>query len=553
MRSDQMKKGITRAPHRSLFKAMGYTDEELSRPIIGIASSANEVIPGHVHLDKVVEAVKAGIRMAGGTPMTFGTIGICDGIAMGHQGMKYSLGSRELIADSVEVMGMAYPFDGIVLVPNCDKIIPGMLMAAARLNIPTIVVSGGPMLAGECCGQTIDLITVFEAVGKVSTGEFTEADLKPYEDAACPGAGSCSGMFTANSMNALTEALGLALPGGGTTPAVMAARLRLAKASGMQIVRLVENDITPDKILTKSAFLNAVTVDMAFGGSTNTTLHLPAIAHEAGISLPLDTFQEISAKTPHLCNMSPGGPHHIEDLHRAGGIYALMNILHAHDLIDGSALTVSGRPISEELPRHTVLDSSVIRPFDTPYHPTGGLAILRGNLAPSGSVVKQSAVDPSMRHHKGPARVFNSEEAAVDAILSGKIQKGDVVVIRYEGPKGGPGMREMLAPTSAIAGMGLDKDVALLTDGRFSGGTRGASIGHISPEAAQGGPIAIVQEGDEIEIDIDGKGLTLCLPEEEIHRRMETWTPMEPKIKSGYMARYARMVQSADTGAVFKD
>ncbi len=553
MRSDQMKKGITRAPHRSLFKAMGYTDEELSRPIIGIASSANEVIPGHVHLDKVVEAVKAGIRMAGGTPMTFGTIGICDGIAMGHQGMKYSLGSRELIADSVEVMGMAYPFDGIVLVPNCDKIIPGMLMAAARLNIPTIVVSGGPMLAGECCGQTIDLITVFEAVGKVSTGEFTEADLKPYEDAACPGAGSCSGMFTANSMNALTEALGLALPGGGTTPAVMAARLRLAKASGMQIVRLVENDITPDKILTKSAFLNAVTVDMAFGGSTNTTLHLPAIAHEAGISLPLDTFQEISAKTPHLCNMSPGGPHHIEDLHRAGGIYALMNILHAHDLIDGSALTVSGRPISEELPRHTVLDSSVIRPFDTPYHPTGGLAILRGNLAPSGSVVKQSAVDPSMRHHKGPARVFNSEEAAVDAILSGKIQKGDVVVIRYEGPKGGPGMREMLAPTSAIAGMGLDKDVALLTDGRFSGGTRGASIGHISPEAAQGGPIAIVQEGDEIEIDIDGKGLTLCLPEEEIHQRMEAWTPMEPKIKSGYMARYARMVQSADTGAVFKD
>ncbi len=552
MRSDQMKKGITRAPHRSLFKAMGYTDEELNRPIIGIASSANEVIPGHVHLDKVVEAVKAGIRMAGGTPMTFGTIGICDGIAMGHQGMKYSLGSRELIADSVEVMAMAYPFDGIVLVPNCDKIIPGMLMAAARLNIPAIVVSGGPMLVGECCGQTIDLITVFEAVGRVSTGEFTEADLKPYEDAACPGAGSCSGMFTANSMNALTEALGMALPGNGTIPAVMAARLRLAKASGMRIVRLVENGITPDKILTKSAFLNAVTVDMAFGGSTNTALHLPAIAHEAGVSLPLDTFQEISGKTPHLCNMSPGGPHHIQDLDGAGGIYALMNLLNEHGLIDGAALSVTGRPVSEELPKHPVLDTNVIRPFDAPYHATGGLAVLKGNLAPNGSVVKQSAVDPSMRRHKGPARVFNSEEDAVDAILGGKIDKGDVIVIRYEGPRGGPGMREMLSPTSAIAGMGLDKDVALLTDGRFSGGTRGASIGHISPEAAQGGPIAIVQEGDEIEIDIDNKRLSLLVSEEEIAARLKDWTPPEPKIKTGYMARYARMVTSADTGAVFE-
>ncbi len=553
MRSDQMKKGITRAPHRSLFKAMGYTDEELSRPIIGIASSANEVIPGHIHLDKVVEAVKAGIRMAGGTPMTFSTIGICDGIAMGHQGMKYSLGSRELIADSVEVMGMAYPFDGIVMVPNCDKIIPGMIMAAARLNIPAIVVSGGPMLAGECCGQTIDLITVFEAVGKVSTGELTEEGLKPYEDAACPGAGSCSGMFTANSMNALTEALGLALPGGGTIPAVMAARLRLAKKSGMQIVKLVEQGITPDKILTRSAFLNAVTVDMAFGGSTNTTLHLPAIAHEAVIPLPLDTFQEISEKTPHLCNMSPGGPHHIEDLNRAGGIYALMRTLHEHGLIDGSALTVSGVPLNDLLPRHTVLDTSVIRPFDAPYHETGGLAILKGNLAPNGSVVKQSAVDPAMRHHTGPARVFNSEEEAVEAILGGKIQKGDVVVIRYEGPKGGPGMREMLAPTSAIAGMGLDRDVALLTDGRFSGGTRGASIGHISPEAAQGGPIAIVREGDEIEIDIDNKTLTLHVSESEIAERLKAWQPPEPNIKTGYMARYARVVQSADTGAVFRD
>jgi len=552
MRSDQMKKGVTRAPHRSLFKAMGYTDEELSRPIIGIASSANEVIPGHVHLDKVVEAVKAGIRMAGGTPMTFATIGICDGIAMGHQGMKYSLGSRELIADSVEVMAMAYPFDGIVLVPNCDKIIPGMLMAAARLNIPAIVVSGGPMLAGECCGQTIDLISVFEAVGKLSTGEFSEDDLKQYEDAACPGAGSCSGMFTANSMNALTEALGLALPGNGTIPAVMAARLRLAKASGMQIVKLVEENITPDKILTQSAFLNAVTVDMAFGGSTNTALHLPAIAHEAGINLTLDTFQEVSNKTPHLCNMSPGGPHHIQDLDRAGGIYALMNTLHAHGLIDATALTVAGKSVSEELPRHSVLDPGVIRPFESPYHATGGLAILKGNLAPNGSVVKQSAVDPSMRQHKGPARVFNSEEEAVDAILGGKINKGDVIVIRYEGPKGGPGMREMLAPTSAIAGMGLDKDVALLTDGRFSGGTRGASIGHISPEAAQGGPIAIVQEGDEIQIDIDNKSLTLLVSEEEIANRLKKWSPLEPKIKTGYMARYARMVESADTGAIFK-
>ena len=553
MRSDQMKKGVTRAPHRSLFKAMGYTDEELSRPIIGVASSANEVIPGHVHLDKVVDAVKAGIRMAGGTPMTFATIGICDGIAMGHQGMKYSLGSRELIADSVEVMAMAYPFDGIVMVPNCDKIIPGMLMAAARLNIPTIVVSGGPMLAGECCGQTIDLISVFEAVGKVSTGEFSDEDLLQYENAACPGAGSCSGMFTANSMNALTEALGLALPGGGTIPAVMAARLRLAKKSGMQIVQLVEKGITPDKILTRSAFLNAVTVDMAFGGSTNTTLHLPAIAHEAGIPLPLETFQETSDKTPHLCNMSPGGPHHIQDLDRAGGIYALMNLLNAHGLIDASALTVSGLPLSNELPRHPVLDPEVIRPYESPYHAQGGLAILKGNLAPSGSVVKQSAVDPSMRNHRGPAKVFNSEEDAVEAILGGKIRKGDVIVIRYEGPRGGPGMREMLSPTSAIAGMGLDKDVALLTDGRFSGGTRGASIGHISPEAAQGGPIAIVQDGDEIEINIDEKRLTLHLSKDEIDRRMAAWKPLEPKIKIGYMARYARMVRSADSGAVYKD
>jgi len=552
MRSDQMKKGVTRAPHRSLFKAMGYTDEELARPIIGIASSANEVIPGHVHLDKVVEAVKAGIRMAGGTPMTFATIGICDGIAMGHQGMKYSLGSRELIADSVEVMAMAYPFDGLVLVPNCDKIIPGMMMAAARLNIPAIVVSGGPMLAGECCGQTIDLISVFEAVGKVSVGEFTDEALKRYEDAACPGAGSCSGMFTANSMNALTEALGLALPGNGTIPAVMAARLRLAKASGMQIIRLVEENITPDKILTKPAFLNAVTVDMAFGGSTNTSLHLPAIAHEAGVALPLETFQEISDRTPHICNMSPGGPHHIQDLDRAGGIYALMHTLSAHELIDASALTVSGKPVGEELPLHAVLDSEVIRPFDSPYHATGGLAVLKGNLAPNGSVVKQSAVDPSMRHHKGPARVFNSEEEAVDAILGGKISKGDIIVIRYEGPRGGPGMREMLAPTSAIAGMGLDKDVALLTDGRFSGGTRGASIGHISPEAAQGGAIAIVQDGDEIEIDIDNRELTLLLSDTEVTERLKKWVPIQPKIKSGYMARYAKMVESADSGAVFK-
>ncbi len=548
-----MKKGVTRAPHRSLFKAMGYTDEELARPIIGVASSANEVIPGHVHLDKVVEAVKAGIRMAGGTPMTFATIGICDGIAMGHQGMKYSLGSRELIADSVEVMAMAYPFDGIVMVPNCDKIIPGMMMAAARLNIPVIVVSGGPMLAGECCGQTIDLISVFEAVGKVSTGEFTGEELKQYEDTACPGAGSCSGMFTANSMNALTEALGLALPGNGTIPAVMAARLRLAKASGMQIVHLVEKGITPDKILTKSAFLNAVTVDMAFGGSTNTALHLPAIAHEAGVALPLNTFQEISNRTPHLCNLSPGGPHHIQDLDRAGGIYALMNTLFAHGLIDEKALTVSGHPLSQELPHYNVLDTSIIRPFESPYHATGGLAVLKGNLAPNGSVVKQSAVDPSMRHHKGPAKVFNSEEEAVDAILGGKIAKGDVIVIRYEGPKGGPGMREMLSPTSAIAGMGLDKDVALLTDGRFSGGTRGASIGHISPEAAQGGPIAVVQDGDEIEIDIENKRLTLVLPDSEIAERLRSWTPLPPKITKGYMARYAKIVESADSGAVFKD
>ena len=552
MRSDEMKKGLERAPHRSLFKALGLIDEEIDRPMIGIASSANEVIPGHLHLHQVSSAVKAGIRMAGGTPMEFFTIGICDGIIMGHEGMKYSLSSRELIADSVESMAMAYPFDGLVLIPNCDKIIPGMLMAAARLDIPSIVVSGGPMLAGEFQGREIDLITVFESVGKVRVGEMTVEDLREIEGCACPGVGSCAGMFTANSMNCLSEVLGMALPYNGTIPAVFADRIRLAKKTGLQIMELVKRDLRPSQILTKKAFENAVTVDMAFGGSTNTSLHLPAIAREAGIDLSLQTFDEISEKTPHLCNLSPGGPHHLQDLHQAGGIPALMKELSRKDLIHQDPLTVTGRSVRENLKGKKISNPETIRPIEKPYHDRGGLAVLFGNLAPEGAVVKRSAVDEAMLKHTGPARVFNSEEEALEAVLSGKIKKGEVVVIRYEGPKGGPGMREMLAPTSAIVGIGRDRDVALLTDGRFSGGSRGAAIGHISPEAAEGGPIAVIQDGDQIEIDIPGKKLNLLISNEELKKRLSQWKPPKKNLK-GYLKRYARLVQSAHTGATFEE
>ena len=552
MRSDQMKKGLERAPHRSLFKALGLTDAEIDRPMIGIANSANEVIPGHLHLNQVADAVKAGIRMAGGTPFEFSTIGICDGIIMGHEGMKYSLSSRELVADSVESMGMGYPFDGLVLIPNCDKIIPGMMMAAARLDIPAILVSGGPMLTGEFQGRDVDLITVFESVGKVKVGAMTPEDLNEMEGCACPGVGSCAGMFTANSMNCLSEVLGLALPYNGTIPAVYAERIRLAKETGIQIMELVKKDIRPSRILTKQAFENAVTVDMAFGGSTNTSLHLPAIAREAGVELSLRTFNEFSGKTPHLCSMSPGGPHHLQDLHQAGGIPALIAELIRGGLIHDASLTVTGKSIGENVKGKKIRNPGVIRTIDKPYHPTGGLAVLFGNLAPGGAVVKQSAVDEAMLRHTGPARVFDSEEDAQKSILDSKIRKGDVVIIRYEGPKGGPGMREMLAPTSAIVGVGRDRDVALLTDGRFSGGSRGAAIGHISPEAAEGGPIAVVKDGDMVEIDIPARKLNVLVSDDELKKRLAQWKPPKRELK-GYLKRYASLVQSANTGAVFKE
>jgi dihydroxy-acid dehydratase len=547
-----MKKGLERAPHRSLFKALGLTDQEIERPMIGIANSANEVIPGHLHLHQISEAVKAGIRMAGGTPFEFFTIGVCDGIVMGHEGMKYSLSSRELIADSIESMAMAYPFDGLVLIPNCDKIVPGMLMAAARLNIPTILISGGPMLAGEFQDKKTDLIKVFEYIGKVKIGEMTLEELKEAEACACPGVGSCAGMFTANSMNCLSEALGMALPYNGTIPAVFADRIRLAKESGIQMMELVKKDLHPSQILTQKAFENAVAVDMAFGGSTNTSLHLPAIAREAGIELTLDTFNKISDKTPHLCNMAPGGPHHLQDLHQAGGIPALMTELSRGGLLHPEALTVTGKTVGENLKGKKIYNPQIIRSIEKPYHATGGLAVLFGNLAPQGAVVKRSAVDDAMLKHRGPARVFDSEEEALKTILDGKIRQGEVVVIRYEGPKGGPGMREMLAPTSAIVGVGRDRDVALLTDGRFSGGSRGAAIGHISPEAAEGGPIAAVQDGDQIEIDIPGKKLNVLISDDELRKRLSRWKPPKKELK-GYLKRYARLVQSANTGAVFKE
>ncbi len=547
--------GVARAPHRGLLKALGYTDMELNRPLIGIANSANELIPGHMHLDSIVKAVKAGISMAGGTPMEFSTIGVCDGIAMNHIGMHYSLASRELIADSIEVTATAHPFDGIVMVPNCDKIVPGMLMAAARLNIPSIFISGGPMLAGRHPhdrSKKIDLVTIFEAVGAVQSGKMTEEELLEMEDAGCPTCGSCAGMFTANSMNCLTEAIGMGLPGNGTIPAPMSRRLRLAKAAGMQIMNLVVHDITPDKIMTRQAFMNALAVDMALGCSTNTVLHLKAVAAEAGVDIPLDLINEVSKKTPHLCSLSPGGKDHIEDLDAAGGIQAVMKELSDNNMIDTSLVTATGKTIKENLEKVQVKYPDVIRPINDPYHKEGGLAVLFGNLAPEGSVVKQSAVLPEMMTHQGPARVFDCEEDASNAIMERQINPGDVIVIRYEGPAGGPGMREMLTPTSAIAGMGLDDRCALITDGRFSGGTKGASIGHVSPEAAQGGLIALVYEGDQIRIDIPNKAIELLVPQDELAQRKADWKKPEPKIKKGYMARYARMVTSAGNGAIFK-
>lgn len=552
MKSDSAKSGMERAPHRSLFKAMGYTDEELRRPLVGVVNSANDIIPGHVELGRIVSAVKAGVRMAGGTPIAFGTIGICDGIAMNHVGMKYSLASRELIADSIEVMAIAHAFDAMVMVTNCDKIVPGMLMAASRLNLPAIIVSGGPMLAGIHEGQKIDLVTVFEAVGAVRLGKMSEEELTVIENTACPTCGSCAGMFTANSMNCLTEAIGMGLPGNGTIPAVMAARTRLAKEAGQNIMMLLKKKITPKKIMTDNAFANAMAVDMALGCSTNTVLHLMAVAREAGIRLDLDAFNRVSEKTPNLCKLSPAGKHHLEDLDLAGGVSAVMNELSRKGLIHADCLTVTGKSVKENIGNARIRDKSVIRPMERPYLKKGGLAVLFGNLAPSGCVVKQSAVVKGMLRHEGPARVFNSEEQATTAIMGGKIRKGDVVVIRYEGPRGGPGMREMLVPTSAIAGMGLDADVALITDGRFSGGTRGAAMGHVSPEAMAGGPIAVVEEGDTIAIDIPKQRITLKLPGKEIETRLSKWRPPKPKIAKGYLARYARVVSSGGEGAVVK-
>ena len=553
MRSDQMKTGIERAPHRSLLKALTLTDEEIQRPIIGIANSFNEVIPGHMHLRELAEAVKAGIRMAGGTPMEFNTIGVCDGIAMGHKGMKYSLPSREIIADSVEIMGTGYPFDGLVAICDCDKIVPGMMMAMLRLNIPSLVVSGGPMFAGSRNKKAVDLISVFEGVGKFTKGEIGEAELKGLENDACPGCGSCSGMFTANSMNCLSEALGLALPGNGTIPAPTSRRIRLAKTAGMKVMELVKKGLKPRDIATMKAFENAITVEMALGSSTNTVLHLPAIANEAGIKLDLKLFNKVSARTPNLCKISPAGTSHMEDLDRAGGVSAVMSELRKKKLLNEDVMTVSGVTIGEIAAGAANMDPGVIKPVEEPYSADGGLAILFGNLAPDGAVVKKSAVDEKMMVHQGPARVFESEEEAMKAILGNKIKKGDVVIIRYEGPKGGPGMREMLSPTSAIAGVGLDRDVALITDGRFSGGTRGAAIGHVSPEAQEGGVIGIVKEGDTISINIPERSLELKVDRAEIEKRLAKWEQPAYKVTEGYLARYARLVTSASTGAIFRE
>jgi dihydroxy-acid dehydratase len=550
--SDQVKTGLERAPHRSLLYALGYTPEELRRPLVGVANSQNEIVPGHLHLDRIAEAAKAGVRMAGGTPIEFHTIAICDGIAMGHEGMKYPLPSRELIADSVEAMAVAHQLDGLVLVPSCDKSVPGMLMAAARLDLPTVVVSGGPMLAGRHAGADSDLNTVFEAVGRFAVGEIDDDELLEIEQSACPGCGSCSGMFTANTMNCLSEALGIALPGNGTIPAVHAARLRLAKRAGAQVVALIEKGLRSSSILTREAFENAISLDMAIGGSTNTVLHLPAIAYEVGIDLPVELFDKFSDRTPYLAKLSPAGPLHIQDLNEAGGVPAVLRELSKKGLIHLDQMTVTGGTLGESIADAEILRSNVIYPIDSPLARTGGIAILKGNLAPDGAVVKAAAVAPSMRTHEGPARVFNGEEQAVQAILGGEIHPGDVIVIRYEGPKGGPGMREMLIPTSAIAGMGLDDKVALLTDGRFSGASRGAAIGHISPEAAEGGPIGLVVEGDRIRVDVGAKTLSLLVPDEDLARRRACWEPMPPRVTKGYLARYAALVTSAGTGAVLK-
>ncbi|MCL6431717.1 MAG: dihydroxy-acid dehydratase [Anaerolineae bacterium] len=550
MRSDALKQGPERAPHRSLLRALGCTDEDLARPFVGVISSYNEIVPGHMHLDRIAEAVKAGIRDAGGVPFVASTIAVCDGLAMNHAGMRFSLASRELIADSVEILAQAHAFDALVLIASCDKIVPGMLMAAARLDLPAILVAGGPMLAGRLGDQKLDLNSAFMAVGAHARGTMSADELEAIERACCPGCGSCAGMFTANTMNCLTEALGMALPGNGTIPAASAARLRLATEAGRRIVSLLESGTTPRRILTRAAFRNAVTVDMALGGSSNSVLHLMAIAHEAGVPLTLDDFDSLGRATPQVCKLSPAGSHYVEDLDRAGGIYALMAELAADGRLDTSALTVNG-PIDRGLAGHSVLDSGVIRPLSEPYAPTGGLAILKGNLAPGGAVVKAGAVSPKMLKHRGPARVFESEEEATQAILAGRFSPGDVLVIRNEGPKGGPGMREMLTPTSLLSGMGVDDQVALITDGRFSGATRGAAIGHISPEAAERGPIAALQDGDVIEIDIPNRRLEVELTPEELASRLAALPPWQPRAAAGYLRRYAALVTSAGTGAVF--
>lgn len=553
MRSDVIKRGLERTPHRSLLKALGVTDEEMDRPFIGIVSSESEIIPGHMHLRQIVEAVKAGVRLAGGVPFVFPTIGVCDGIAMDHRGMKFSLPSRELIADSIEIVANAFPFDGLVFVPNCDKITPGMIMAMGRLNIPSVLISGGPMLAGRYKGKKIDLISVFEAVGGYRVGKVDEETLKAIEDLACPGPGSCAGLFTANTMNSLAEALGIAPRGNGTVPAVHSARLRMAKEAGMLVVELVKKDLKPREIVTKDSLVNAVLVDLAMGGSTNTVLHLKAIAESFGIDFDIKIFDELSRKVPHICNISPVGPHHMEDLDEAGGIYAVMKRLQENGLLREDAMTIYQKTLGELVRDVHVLNEEVIRPFDRPYHKEGGLGILFGNLAPEGAVAKLSGVPEKMWRHVGPAVVFNDGEEAARAILAGKIKKGDVVVIRYEGPKGGPGMREMLSPTSAIAGMGLIEDVALVTDGRFSGGSRGAVIGHVSPEAAEGGPIALVRDGDLIEIDFERRQINLLVSEEEMKKRLQELKPFVPKETSEYLRRYVYFVRSASKGATFNN
>ena len=552
MKSDAVKTGMQQAPHRSLFNALGMTEEEMKKPMVGIVSSYNEIVPGHMNLDKIVEAVKLGVAMAGGTPVVFPAIAVCEGIAMGHIGMKYSLVTRDLIADSTECMALAHQFDALVMVPNCDKNVPGLLMAAARINVPTVFVSGGPMLAGHVKGHKTSLSSMFEAVGAYTAGTITEEDVKEYERKTCPTCGSCSGMYTANSMNCLTEVLGMGLKGNGTIPAVYSERIKLAKHAGMQVMEMYRRNIRPRDIMTKEAFMNAMTMDMALGCSTNSMLHLPAIAHEAGVDLNVDIANEISARTPNLCHLAPAGPTYMEDLNEAGGIYAVMNEISKKGLLNLDCMTVTGKTVGENIKNCPNLNPEVIRPVENPYSQTGGIAILKGNLAPDSAVVKRSAVALEMLKHEGPARVFDCEEDAIAAIKGGKIVAGDVVVIRYEGPKGGPGMREMLNPTSAIAGMGLGSTVALITDGRFSGASRGASIGHASPEAAVGGPIALVEEGDRISIDIDNHSLNVLVSDEELEARRAKWQPREPKVTSGYLARYASLVTSADKGAILQ-